>query len=63
MMPSKISVTPAATKIVKQEGIDAVIHVAGVISAPNAAGFEKGNVAGTLAMLAAVTTPTPAWCD
>ena len=34
---------------------DAVIHVAGVISAPNAAGFEKGNVAGTLAMLAAAT--------
>jgi nucleoside-diphosphate-sugar epimerase len=34
---------------------DAVIHVAGVISAPNAAAFEHGNVAGTLAMLAAAT--------
>ena len=34
---------------------DAVIHVAGVINAPNAAGFEKGNVDGTLAMLAAAT--------
>jgi nucleoside-diphosphate-sugar epimerase len=34
---------------------DAVIHVAGTINAPNAAGFEKGNVAGTLAMLAAAT--------
>jgi nucleoside-diphosphate-sugar epimerase len=34
---------------------DAVIHVAGVINAPNAAGFEEGNVAGTLAMLAAAT--------
>lgn len=34
---------------------DAIIHVAGTISAPNAAGFEKGNVAGTLAMLAAAT--------
>jgi nucleoside-diphosphate-sugar epimerase len=34
---------------------DAVIHVAGTITAPNAAAFEKGNVAGTLAMLAAAT--------
>jgi nucleoside-diphosphate-sugar epimerase len=34
---------------------DAVIHVAGTINAPNAAGFERGNVAGTLAMLAAAT--------
>ena len=34
---------------------DAIIHVAGTISAPNAAGFEKGNVQGTLAMLAAAT--------
>ena len=34
-------------------GADAVIHVAGVINAPDAAGFEAGNVAGTAAMLAA----------
>lgn len=34
---------------------DAVIHVAGIINAPDAAGFEAGNVAGTLAMLAAAT--------
>jgi nucleoside-diphosphate-sugar epimerase len=34
---------------------DGVIHVAGVISATNAAAFERGNVAGTLAMLAAAT--------
>jgi uncharacterized protein YbjT (DUF2867 family) len=34
---------------------DAVIHVAGVINAPNAAGFEEANVAGTLAVLAAAT--------
>jgi len=34
---------------------DAIIHVAGTINAPNAAGFEKGNVAGTLSMLAAAT--------
>jgi nucleoside-diphosphate-sugar epimerase len=37
------------------QGSDAVIHVAGVINAPNAAGFEAGNVKGTLAMLAAAT--------
>ena len=37
------------------DGADAVIHVAGTISAPNAAGFDKGNVQGTLAMLAAAT--------
>ena len=34
---------------------DAVIHVAGTINAANAAGFNEGNVAGTLAMLAAAT--------
>jgi nucleoside-diphosphate-sugar epimerase len=34
---------------------DSVIHVAGIINAPNAAAFEQGNVAGTLAMLAAAT--------
>jgi nucleoside-diphosphate-sugar epimerase len=34
---------------------DAIIHVAGVISAPDAAAFEHGNVTGTLAMLAAAT--------
>ena len=36
------------------DGVDAIIHVAGTINA-NAAGFELGNVAGTLAMLAAAT--------
>jgi nucleoside-diphosphate-sugar epimerase len=34
---------------------DAVIHVAGVISAHGAEAFEKGNVEGTLTMLAAAT--------
>jgi nucleoside-diphosphate-sugar epimerase len=34
---------------------DAVIHVAGVINSPDAAGFEEGNVKGTLTMLAAAT--------
>jgi nucleoside-diphosphate-sugar epimerase len=37
------------------DGADAIIHVAGAISAPNAAAFDKGNVQGTLAMLAAAT--------
>jgi nucleoside-diphosphate-sugar epimerase len=35
--------------------VDAIIHAAGVISAPDAAGFDRGNVAGTLAMLASAT--------
>src|SRR5438105_4644614 len=34
---------------------DAVIHVAGVISAGNARAFDEGNVTGTLSMLAAAT--------
>lgn len=34
---------------------DAIVHIAGVINAPSAAAFEKGNVEGTLAMLAAAT--------
>jgi nucleoside-diphosphate-sugar epimerase len=37
------------------DGADAVIHVAGVISGQTRATFEKGNVEGTLAMLAAAT--------
>jgi nucleoside-diphosphate-sugar epimerase len=37
------------------DGADAVIHVAGVINASDSAGFERGNVEGTLAMLAAAT--------
>ncbi len=36
-------------------GADAVIHVAGVLSAPDQAGFEAGNVTGTLAMLSNAT--------
>ena len=35
------------------DGADAAIHVAGVINAPDEAGFEAGNVAGTGAMIAA----------
>jgi nucleoside-diphosphate-sugar epimerase len=37
------------------QGADAVIHVAGTISAATTAEFEEGNVTGTLAMLAAAT--------
>jgi nucleoside-diphosphate-sugar epimerase len=37
------------------DGADAVIHVAGVISGGSAAAFDKGNVEGTLTMLAAAT--------
>ena len=32
-------------------GAEAVIHVAGVVNAPNAAGFEEGNVTGTLTLV------------
>ena len=37
------------------DSADAVIHVAGVINAPDAAGFEAGNVTGTKAMLDAAS--------
>ena len=37
------------------EDADAVVHVAGVINARDQAGFDQGNVTGTLAMLAAAT--------
>ena len=45
--------TPALERLV--EGAEAVVHVAGVISGRTAADFDKGNVDGTLAMLAAAT--------
>ncbi len=35
------------------KGADAVLHIAGVVNAPDAAGFEAGNVTGTANMLAA----------
>jgi nucleoside-diphosphate-sugar epimerase len=37
------------------DGADAIVHVAGVITARDKAAFDKGNVEGTLAMLAAAT--------
>ena len=45
--------TPALEKLVDEA--HAVIHVAGVITGRTAAAFEKGNVEGTLTMLAAAT--------
>ena len=42
-----------ATLAALVEGADAIIHVAGVVNAPDAAGFEAGNVIGTGAILAA----------
>ena len=35
-------------------GADAVIHIAGVVNAPDRAGFEAGNAAGTAAVIAAM---------
>ncbi len=35
------------------DGADAVVHIAGVVNAPDRAGFDAGNVAGTAAVLAA----------
>jgi uncharacterized protein YbjT (DUF2867 family) len=35
-------------------GADAVIHIAGVVNAPNRAGFEAGNATGTAAVVAAM---------
>lgn len=42
------------------EGVEAVIHVAGVVNAPDHAHFERGNVGGTLATIeAAVAAGVP----
>ena len=46
--------TPAALERLVDDA-QAVVHVAGVITPRGAAGFERGNVEGTLAMLAAAT--------
>ena len=45
----------AAALDVLVEGADAVVHVAGVVTAPDRAGFVAGNVEGTRAVLAAAT--------
>ena len=41
------------------EGVDAVVHVAGVVNAPDAAGFDAGNRIGTEAMIAATRGVSP----
>lgn len=46
----------AASLIELCKGADAVLHVAGVVNAPDAAGFESGNVTGTAHMLAAAAS-------
>jgi UDP-glucose 4-epimerase len=35
------------------EGVDAVLHIAGVVNAPDSEGFEAGNVTGTASIIAA----------
>ena len=48
----------ALAKLVR--GAEAVIHIAGVVNAPDAAAFEAGNVAGTMALVeAAVAAGVP----
>lgn len=37
-------------------GAEAVVHIAGVVNAPDAAGFEEGNVTGTLNVIEAALT-------
>lgn len=46
-----LEATAALRKLVR--GSEAVIHVAGVVNAPDAAGFEVGNVTGTLSVIEA----------
>ena len=52
-IPGSLDDRAALQRLVTES--DAVIHIAGVISAPGKAGFDRGNVEGTLAMLAAAT--------
>jgi nucleoside-diphosphate-sugar epimerase len=52
-IPGDLNDREAVHRLVRET--DAIIHVAGVINAPDAAAFDDGNVGGTLAMLAAAT--------
>ncbi len=53
-----LSDRPALDRLVA--GVEAVIHVAGVVNAPDAVGFEAGNVAGTMELVeAAVAAGVP----
>lgn len=48
-VPGALDDPAALAELVR--GADAVVHIAGVVSAPDAAGFTAGNVAGTWAVL------------
>ena len=50
-IPGTLDDEPALARLVN--GADAVIHVAGVVNAPDRAGFVRGNIDGTRNMLAA----------
>ncbi len=50
-VPGDLQDQPALASLA--EGADAVIHVAGVVNAPDRAGFAAGNIEGTANMLAA----------
>lgn len=41
------------------DGVDAVVHIAGVTNAPDAARFDAGNRAGTIAVVRAATASSP----
>ncbi len=57
-VPGDLSQRDALRRLVA--GAEAVVHVAGVVNAPRAEGFEAGNVAGTLALIeAAVAAGVP----
>ena len=53
-VPGALDTPIALASLVR--GADAVIHVAGVVNAPDRAGFAAGNVAGTQAVVDAATT-------
>ena len=52
-IPGDLADTAALARLC--EGATAVLHIAGIVSAPTRAAFDAGNVAGTAAMLAAAT--------
>lgn len=52
-IPGALDTPDALARLV--EGADAVIHIAGVVNAPDRAGFAAGNIAGTQAIVDAAT--------
>ena len=53
-VPGDLSDVPALRRLC--EGADAVIHIAGVVNAPDAAGFREGNAEGTRRMVETAAT-------